>query len=42
LPAGIVDERLAHVALRWKVSPSLVHPVCELLGMDPKQPACWQ
>ena len=40
--AGIVDERLGEVALRWKVSPSRVHAVCELLGMDPKQPAYWQ
>jgi hypothetical protein len=40
--AGILDERLADVALRWKVSPRLAHAVCELLGMDPKRSAYWQ
>lgn len=40
--AGIVDERLGEVALRWKVPPPRVHAVCELLGMDPNQPAYWQ
>ena len=40
--AGIVDERLREVALRWQVAPRWVHAVCELLGMDPNQPAYWQ
>ena len=40
--AGIVDERLREVALRWQVPPAWVHAVCELLGMDPNQPAYWQ
>jgi hypothetical protein len=40
--AGILDERLADVALRRKVSPQLTHAVCELLGTDPKQPAYWR
>jgi hypothetical protein len=40
--AGVLDERLRDVALRWKVSPSLVHAVCELEGMDQNQPAYWQ
>ena len=40
--AGIVDERLGEVALRWELPPRRVHAVCELLGMDPNQPAYWQ
>ena len=39
--AGIVDERLGEVALRRKAPPRLLHAVCELLGIDPKQPAYW-
>ena len=40
--AGILDERLNEITLRRKVPPPLVHAVCELLGMDPNQPAYWQ
>ena len=40
--AGILDERLGDIALRRNVPPPLVHAVCQLQGMDPKQPAYWK
>jgi len=39
---GILDERFADLAMRMKVSPALVHGVCELQGMDRNRPAYWQ
>ena len=39
---GILDERLGDIATRLKVPSPLVHAVCELLGLDPNQPAYWQ
>ena len=39
---GILDERFAEVAMQMKVSPALVHAVCELQGMDRNRPVYWQ
>lgn len=39
---GVLDERFDQVATRLKVSPALVHAVCELQGMDRNRPIYWQ
>ncbi len=40
--AGILDERFADLAERFKVSPHLVGQVAELQGLDANRPAYWQ
>ena len=39
--AGILDERFADLAERFRVWPSLVGQVAELQGLDPNRPAYW-
>lgn len=40
--AGVLDERFADIAARFKVPLFLVHAVCELEGLDNNLPAYWQ
>jgi hypothetical protein len=39
---GVLDERFADIAARFKVPLFLVHAVCELEGLDKNLPAYWQ
>ena len=40
--AGVLDERLADIAARFKVPLFLVHAVCELQNLDKNLPRYWQ
>jgi hypothetical protein len=40
--AGVLDDRFAELAERFRIGPSLVGEVAELQGLDPDRPAYWQ
>jgi hypothetical protein len=40
--AGVLDEKIAEIAMRFEVPVFLVHQLCELQGADRTHPAYWQ
>ena len=40
--AGVLDDKFAEIAARFKVPVFLVHALCELQGLDTNDAFCWQ